>query len=149
MRIYEYHDLPDQAAVRAYLSACEWRAANYLAEQIQNGKCEETMGENPRIFFLMDGEDVVSFATLTRQDAVDDPALFPWIGFVYTDCRRRGRRYSERVIDHALSVARDEGYRQVYLETDAIGLYEKYGFVYLGQRMDRWGEDSRIYRYSL
>jgi len=149
MEIVEYRDIADTAQTQAYLAACEWSAGRYLAKLVRTNTLDEELGEGARIFFLMDGSSVVSFATLSKQDAIRDEALSPWIGFVFTDRRYRGHRYSRRLIDHALNIAREAGYPAVYLTTGETGLYEKYGFVYRENRIDIWGEDSRIYVYSL
>jgi Acetyltransferase (GNAT) family. len=149
MEILEYQSLQDKNAAVNRLARCEWSAGRFLAELIKTRKLTEALGENPRILFLLDKNQIVSFATLTHQDAIRDEALYPWIGFVYTDKRYRGHRYSQKVIDHAISMARSEGHRKVYLATDKTGLYEKYGFIYMENRLDVWGEDSRIYCYEI
>ena len=149
MEILEYLQLPEPEKALAYLAGCEWSAGRFLAKLIKSGTLEEKMGEGARVFFLMNGSEVVTFATYSRKDAIADDALYPWIGFVYTDARYRGHRYSQQIIDHALAMARAQGHERVYLTSNHIGLYEKYGFVYLENRVDVWGEDSRIYFYPI
>lgn len=51
----------------------------------------------------------------------------------------------KRLIDHACNCAKENGYRQVFLYTDHVGLYEKYGFTYLESKENNWGDMSRIY----
>ena len=41
------------------------------------------------------------------------------------------------------------GFRTLYLCTDSVGLYERYGFAYLADGYHPWGETSRIYQCSL
>ena len=43
------------------------------------------------------------------------------------------------------SKAKKDGYKTVYIATDHIGLYEKYGFSYSESRTDIYNEESRIY----
>ena len=38
---------------------------------------------------------------------------------------------------------------RLYLSTDHAGLYEKWGFRYLGQGYHPWGAESRIYERTL
>lgn len=38
---------------------------------------------------------------------------------------------------------------KLYLSTDHAGLYEKWGFRYLGQGYHPWGAESRIYERTL
>ena len=71
--------------------------------------------------------------------------MFPWIGFVFTSPEYRGHRYSEIVINAACNEATKFGCKRVYLATDHIGFYEKYGFTYVENRIDIYNEDSRIY----
>ncbi len=97
----------------------------------------------------MDGEKIVSFLTLAHQDCNDDDTMSPWIGFVYTDESYRGKRSSEKLIRHALNKAKAKGIKEVFLASDHIGLYEKYGFKYLDTRDDIYGEKCRVYSYCL
>lgn len=145
MEIIEYEEYDKKDQLIDSLRVCEWGAGKFLAKLIIEKSFEKTLGKDGKVFFLMDDEKVVAFLTFTQKDCIDDTNLFPWIGFVYTDVAYRGKRYSERLIQHALKVAKEEGYSKVYLATDHVGLYEKYGFEYVENRMDVWDEDSRIY----
>ncbi len=74
--------------------------------------------------------------------------MYPWIGYVYTYPNFRGHRYSQYLIDYLLKVAKTKGYTSVYLATEHKGLYEKYGFLYLENRIDIWGDENGIYYKS-
>ena len=50
---------------------------------------------------------------------------------------------------HAAEDARRAGFGKLYLSTDHAGLYEKWGFRYLGQGYHPWGAESRIYERAL
>ena len=41
------------------------------------------------------------------------------------------------------------GFAKLYLCTDTVNLYERYGFEYLAQGWHPWGETSRIYQCPL
>lgn len=138
-----------QEALCRLLSGCEWSAGPYLARLLRENTFAQTMGPNGRIYFLWERGQVAAYAALTEKDCIDDPALHPWIGFVYTAPPFRGRRYSGRLIAQALSEARARNEKRVYLATDQVGLYEKYGFAYLESRRDVWNEESRIYAATL
>ncbi len=97
------------------------------------------------MFLLTDGDQLVSFCTLSRQDEILDDSLFPWIGFVYTFPAYRGHRYSETVIQHACAQARAQGHSRVYLSSEEQGLYEKYGFTFWQNRKTIWGEETQIF----
>lgn len=149
MEMIRYFESENQAALREKLVAVDWSAAKFLVELLETGRFFEMLGGWGDIYLLMDGEELVSFATLTGQDAVRDESLTPWIGFVYTRPEYRGHRYAGQVLAHAEAVAAEKGYGGVYIATDHVGLYEKYGYAYQENRVDFWGSDQRVLYKSL
>ena len=133
----------------SFLESCPWQAASFLAQMLREKSFEHYLGENPLLFILSENGEPAAFCTLSQKDAIDDERLYPWIGFVYTAEEFRGKRLSEAVIRAALETASEKGFEKVYLTTDHIGFYEKYGFVYLENRKDVFGCDSRIYVYNI
>lgn len=148
MKILDFFALTDKSAWAGKIGKCDWKAAEFLADLLRNGKFHELLG-NGSLYILADGESLVSFCTLTERDCIDDRTLYPWIGFVFTAPDYRGKRCSGEVISYALRKAEEQGYDTVYLATDHIGLYERYGFSYMESRTDIYGEESRIYRIEL
>lgn len=124
-----------------YFKNCEWGAGKALAEFLTNGKL---FIKGDYVYSMTENGNIIAFLTLARTDCIDDKALFPWIGFVYTDPKYRGHRYSEMLINSAAERAKTQGYEKLYVATDHVGLYEKFGFKYLENRPDVYGEDSRI-----
>ena len=150
MKIVEY--FASGADVRAVLlrelRRCGWSAGEFLLRLLEEGTFAQTLGGTGKLFFLLDGANVVSFLTLTARDCVVAPEMTPWIGFVYTFPEYRGHRYAGRLLDHARKSAASAGEPFVFLATDHAGLYEKYGFSYWGELPDIHGETSRIYTIS-
>lgn len=144
MDIISYFECNQQAKLREAIAACDWSAARFLVELLEKGTFDETLGGWGELYLLMDGGNLVSFATFTGQDAVRDESLTPWIGFVYTVPEYRGHRYAGQVLAHAEAQAAKRGYRKIYIATDHIGLYEKYGYAYQENRVDCWGDDMRV-----
>ena len=144
MQLLNLHNIIEQKQWIDKIRACDWSAAKFLANLLEQDKFHEVLGEG-NLFLMVEEENVVAFCTLTRKDCIDDDSLFPWIGFVFTSKEYRGQRYSGVVIDYACNKAKEQGFDTVYLATDHIGLYEKYGFSYIESRMDVYNEMSRIY----
>lgn len=144
MKIVNYFESSEQAALREKIAVCDWSAAGYLVELLEKGTFNEMLGGAGELYLLMDGDSLVSFATLTMQDSVRDDSLFPWIGFVFTVPEYRGHRYAGRLLAHGEAVAASRGHRKVYIATDHVGLYEKYGYTYQENRVDYWGDDTRV-----
>ena len=149
MKYIEYFASDLQEGLLGYLEQCDWQAGRYLFRLLSTGQFESTLGSDGKLFFLMDEAAVVSFITLTEQDCIVDKSMYPWLGFLYTEPTYRGHRYSEQIIRHALAAAKDMGHSSVFLATDHVGLYEKYGFTHIDDRLDVHGEMSRIYRIDL
>lgn len=84
MDIISYFECNQQAKLKEAIAACDWSAARFLVELLEKGTFDETLGGWGELYLLMDGGNLVSFATFTGQDAVRDESLTPWIGFVYT-----------------------------------------------------------------
>lgn len=143
MEIFDYFSDEQQLWIEK-IRSCEWSAAKFLADMLEQNRFHTVLG-NGSLFIMADGKKLVSFCTLTHRDCIKDDDLFPWIGFVFTAPEYRGKRYSVEVIDAACKRAQKQGFDKVYLATDHIGLYEKYGFTYLESRIDIYGEESRIY----
>ena len=147
MQILNYFQADNQPHWLAAIAENEWRAAKHLARLLEQGNFHDEVGKGT-VYLLTEGDKLVSFLTLAERDCVDVP-YGPWIGFVHTAPEYRGHRYIGKLIEHACSVARGHGAARVYLSTDHIGLYEKYGFTYLENRVSIYGEDSRIYIRNL
>ena len=144
MQIIDYFESEKQPVLMEKIAAADWSAARFLVELLTKGTFDDTLGGWGHLFLLMDGEELVSFVTLTGQDAVRDERLTPWIGFVFTRPEYRGHRYAGQVLFHAENCAATRGYTRVYIATDHVGLYEKYGYVYQENRLDCWGDDMRV-----
>jgi GNAT superfamily N-acetyltransferase len=144
MRIISYFESENKAALVEKLAKVDWSAAKFLVALLREDRFYEMLGGWGDIYLLMDGENIVSFATLTGQDSVRDEAMVPWSGFVYTAPEYRGHRYSGQLLRHIEAVASQKGYHKLYISTDHIGLYEKYGYVFLENRRDYWGDDTRV-----
>ncbi len=57
----------------------------------------------------------------------------------------RGHRYVGLLFEEIERLAKEEQVSEVYISTNHIGLYEKYGCEYLTIMNDMDGEPSRVY----
>lgn len=144
MEIINYFECDNREHWLSEIKRSDWGAAPTLAGFLENGTFFENLGDGI-LLLLTDGNKLVSFVTFARNDCIDDRTLYPWIGFVYTFPEYRGHRYVGRLIERCEEIARKHAVKNVYICTDHIGLYEKYGYSYLENRVDIYGGDSRIY----
>ncbi len=149
MEIIRYFESDQQQSLREKIAVCDWRAAKFLAALLEKGTFFEMLGGWGDVFLLLDGDHLVSFLTLSGQDSIRDEALTPWIGFVFTSPAYRGHRYAGLLMEQAEACAAAMGYSRIYICTDHVGLYEKYGYTYLENRMDCWGCDAQMFYKEL
>ena len=126
----------------------DWVAAKFLYEQLQNNNVKARYGESTRLFLLTEGEELLAFCDLAERDEMETD-LTPWIGFVYTFPKHRGNRHSEKLIKHALELAKSDGHKQVYISSREVGLYEKYGFKPLQKMKDVWGDETQVFIFEV
>lgn len=144
MKIIDFFQAEHQDILIEEIGQSNWGAAKFLVKLLREDTFRQTLGDGT-VYLLMDGKCIVSFVTLSRQDCIADQTMCPWLGFFFTFPEYRGNRYGGKLLAYAAEEARRQGFQKVYLATDHIGLYEKYGFTYFGNRIDVYGEDSRIY----
>lgn len=145
MEILEYSPCSERDKWIKQIESYEWSAAKFLVSLLRENRLTAELGGWAKLYLLVDGEKLVSFLTLSAQDCISDPALTPWLGFFHTAPEYRGHRYGKTLIDHTCRAAEEMGYQTVYIATDHVNLYEKYGFTYIENRLDVWGADSRVY----
>ena len=121
------HDLWDKTI--EFAEKCSWRAGLYLALKMRNNDFES----NERVLVALDTDNVVAFCTFSKKDELPKEYNFtPFIGFMFVDEKYRGHRISEKMIESACNLARQQGYHKIYIISGELGLYEKYGFIKIG-----------------
>jgi len=146
VEIIEYFSSKNKEHWKKQIALADWRAAKFLLKLLNDvKKFDELLGCGGKLFLLVDGKTIISFVTLTHQDCIRDDNMFPWLGFLYTYPDYRGNRYGEQLLNYVEKNAKAENHANIYLGTDHIGLYEKYGYIYLETRKDYWNDETRIY----
>lgn len=92
---------------------------------------------------------IVGCAGLITNDFISRMDLYPWICALYIEKAHRGQELGKLLMEKACYDAVKAGFPIVYLCTDHVGYYERYGFEFIGEGYHPWGESSRIYQYSL
>ena len=145
MRVINYFDSDRKEHWLNEINRSDWRAARYLHELLKRGTFFDAVGEESKVILLTDGDELISFCTYARKDDIQSTELTPWMGFVYTFPEHRGHRYVGLLMDEVERLAIKEGMSNVYISTDHIGLYEKYGCDFVTEMKDMNGELSRVY----
>jgi len=80
---------------------------------------------------LLDQDKLIGFISLFPSDGEERKDLTPWYATMYVKKEYRGKGYSKILNDALLNYAKEKGYKRIYLKTDLINYYEKFGAVYL------------------
>ncbi len=127
----------------------DWGAGQYLHELLQRDELKHLCGDSTKVLLLVEKDKLISFCTYAEQDDIREPSLTPWVGFVYTFPEFRGKRHMGKLLEYAYALAKNDGYRHIYISTGETGLYEKYGYSFWKIMKDINGEDSRVYRNEI
>lgn len=145
MRVINYFDSDRQSHWLNEIKRGDWGAAGFLYELLSKGTFYDAAGENSKVLLLTEGDELISFCTYAEKDDIQPTELTPWMGFVYTFPEHRGHHYVGLLMEEVERLAIKEGVSEVYISTNHIGLYEKYGCEFKAEMHDMNGELSRVY----
>ena len=82
-------------------------------------------------YLCLDGKAIVGGLGVIENDFHDRPDLTPNICAVYTEETHRRQGIAGRLLHMAVEDLRTKGISPVYLVTDHVGFYERYGWEFL------------------
>ncbi|WP_321322566.1 GNAT family N-acetyltransferase [Labilibaculum sp.] len=103
----------------------------------------------PQWYLMVKDDEIIGCAGLITNDFISRMDLYPWICALFIEKNHRGNAYGSQLMEKAKVDAKKAGFNYIYLCTDHIEYYEKYGFKYVGQGYHPWDEESRIYELKL
>ena len=80
---------------------------------------------------LVDDDTLIGFISLFKYDGDERRDLSPWYATMYVKSEFRGKGYSKLLNDAIIEEARNLGYSKIYLKTDLVNYYEKFGAKYI------------------
>ena len=93
--------------------------------------------------------EIAGFCAVCKRDWIPNVPYTPFITSLYVAEAFRGNRFSQRLIEVANQYVRTLGFDAVYLFSDHIELYEKYGFSAIDKYSTPWGEPEMLFRRTL
>ena len=132
-------------SVAEYANDCSWQpTGTYLSNRMKNNEFLDW----ERVFAALENNVIVGFCALTKTTVAFGGAYTPDIGFVFVGELFRGNRISERLCLSACEYAKSIGFDKVYIYSDHVNLYEKYGFVKIDEQDAPCGVKQSIYMYA-
>lgn len=147
MNRYSFISLSEQPALKE--EAAEWFHSKWGVPREAYLECMEAFlnGETKLGWYLcLDGGRIAAGLGVIENDFHDRKDLSPNVCAVYTEKEHRGRGIAGRLLNMAVEDCRGKGISPLYLVTDHIGFYERYGWEFLCMvRSDGESEMSRMY----
>ena len=144
--VFIQHGHPLWEKTIGFAQICSWKAGPYLATRMQ--KNEFNTWE--RVVVATEEDSIVGYCTVSEKDELPDGYDFtPFIGFVFVAENYRGHRISEKMIECACNYIKELGYPKAFLMSGEQGLYEKYGFVKLGDYKTVYGTTDQLFSKEL
>ena len=99
----------------------------------------------PRWYLMLKGDDIVGSYGLIENDFMVRKDLMPWLCALFVEESERGKLLGFRLLAHGQQEAAKLGFSKVYLCTDHVDYYEKYGWRFFGMEASEWGGETRVY----
>ena len=138
LEIYNIKDKQEYLREVAILTQKEWGTKNLTEEEFDK-KIEKKINkiisllDHPSYskLILIKDENLIGFISIFPVDGEDRKDLSPWYATMYVKKEYRGNGYSKMLNDAILEEARRRGFKKIYLKTDLVNYYEKFGAKYI------------------
>ncbi len=137
MKVYNIFDRQEFLDEVCDLTLKEWGSYNTDEEyhlKISKKKAKILSNINNKFYcklILVDKDNLVGFISIFPTDGDERCDLSPWYATMYIKKEYRGHGYSKILNDAILDEARNRGFSKIYLKSDLINYYEKFGAVYM------------------
>ena len=142
--IISVRDQPDYLERAVNYFSSKWKIEPELyRKSISDGI--STAAPLPRWYLLLYNDEIIGSYGLIENDFMVRKDFTPWLCALYVEDDQRGQELGASLLKHGRSEAGRLGFSNVYLCTDHIGFYEKYGWEFLGLEESEWGGMTRVY----
>ena len=100
----------------------------------------------PQTYGLFLDDKIIGIYQFGYEDLSVRPDIYPWLANVYIDEEYRGKGYGRKLLETVNEIEKKNIYfDNIYLYTEHIGLYEKFGWVFVCE-VDTFKKENRIER---
>ncbi len=144
--IVSVREKPDIAELATDYISSKWTSPdNRIMYEDCIMHCVNAENPLPNWFLAFENGAVVGCCGVIPNDFISRADLMPWLCALYVEEKSRRRGIAPLLIASAKRYAYENGYKSLYIATDHVGLYERYGCKFIGLGYHPWKESSRIY----
>ncbi|MDR3164558.1 MAG: GNAT family N-acetyltransferase [Synergistaceae bacterium] len=148
-RIINIRECPEWVENAADYCSSRWSIDKNLYLDSMNDSVS-TKKTVPRWYLMLRDTEIIDTKIIGAFGLIDNDFmvrtdLCPWLCALYIEPAERGRRLGAALLAHGRREAAVLGFEKVYLNTDHVGYYEKYGWRYIGDFARQSGSDTRVY----
>ena len=147
IKIITVRDNPDYLNKAIDYFSSKWGIPKYIYQD-SIGASMTTPSPLPRWYLMLNHENIIGSYGLITNDFNSRQDLCPWLAALYVEENERGKGLGGMLLKHGVNEAAKLGFPTIYLFTDHVGYYEKYGWKYIADGYGIDGEASRIYEFN-
>lgn len=152
LKIYNIKEKQEFLREVAILTQKEWGKKTNSEEEFEakiNKKTSKIINnfDNPLYckLILLDDDILIGFISIFPTDGEERIDLSPWYATMYVKEKYRGKGYSKILNNAILEEAKKRGFKKLYLKTDLINYYEKFGATFL----ENLKNGEKLYYFSI
>ena len=152
LKIYNIKEKQEFLREVAILTQKEWSSKTNSEEEFEakiNKKISKIINNfnNPLYckLLLLNDDILIGFISIFPTDEDERKDLSPWYATMYVKEDFRGKGYSKILNNAILEEAKNRGFNKLYLKTDLINYYEKFGATFLENLNNR----EKLYYFNL
>jgi len=127
--------------VKDFAFNCSWRVGKEIAQKFDKLNFDEF----ERIIIATNNSEICGFCTVVKKDCIPNIPYSPYISDLFVAENYRGNRLSQKLIEFSLKYLKSKGFNKVYIISDHVNLYEKYGFIIIDKQKAPWGSIESIF----
>ena len=138
LKIYNLKEKQQYLYEVAKLTQLEWGTTLINEDELEekiNNKIKKIIDNFNNLYYcklvLLDDEQLIGFISIFETDGEERMDLKPWYATMYVKKEYRGKGYSKILNTAIIRKAKNRGFKKLYLKSDLVNYYEKFGAIYL------------------
>jgi len=99
----------------------------------------------PKFYIALENGVIIGSYALIVNDLISRQDLSPWLACLYVEEDKRGTGIAKELLFHGIKETKAKGFSKLYLSTDLVNFYERYGWKYICNGYNVMGEELKIY----